>query len=75
MSEEPTGGSDRTLRRCLPGVAAVLVYAGTETQGAWGAVWYGLGGAATGPSCGTCGGRVWSKGYRTAVLVDLPAFC
>ena len=25
------------------------------------------------PSCGTCGGRVWSKGYRTAVLVDLPA--
>ena len=26
------------------------------------------------PSCGACGGRVWSKGFRTAVLVDLPAF-
>ncbi len=26
------------------------------------------------PCCGACGGRVWSKGYRTAVLVDLPAF-
>ena len=24
------------------------------------------------PSCGACGGRVWSKGYRTVVLVDLP---
>ena len=26
------------------------------------------------PACGVCGGRVWSKGSRTAVLVDLPAF-
>ena len=26
------------------------------------------------PTCGGCGGRVWSKGFRTAVLVDLPAF-
>ena len=26
------------------------------------------------PTCEGCGGRVWSKGYRTAVLVDLPAF-
>ena len=26
------------------------------------------------PVCETCGGQVWSKGYRTAVLVDLPAF-
>ena len=26
------------------------------------------------PTCLACGGRVWSKGYRTAVLVDLPAF-
>ena len=26
------------------------------------------------PRCGGCGGPVWSKGYRTAVLVDLPAF-
>ena len=26
------------------------------------------------PTCEACGGRVWSKGYRTAVLVDLPAF-
>ena len=26
------------------------------------------------PVCEGCGGRVWSKGYRTAVLVDLPAF-
>ena len=26
------------------------------------------------PMCGACGGRVWSKGYRSVVLVDLPAF-
>ena len=26
------------------------------------------------PSCGACGGRVCSEGFRTAVLVDLPAF-
>ena len=26
------------------------------------------------PSCEACGGRVWSKGYRSVVLVDLPAF-
>ena len=26
------------------------------------------------PVCYGCGGRVWSKGYRTVVLVDLPAF-
>ena len=26
------------------------------------------------PSCEGCGGSVWSKGYRTVVLVDLPAF-
>ena len=26
------------------------------------------------PSCGACGGSVWSKGYRSVVLVDLPAF-
>ena len=26
------------------------------------------------PVCEACGGRVWSKGYRTVVLVDLPAF-
>ena len=26
------------------------------------------------PMCEACGGPVWSKGYRTAVLVDLPAF-
>ena len=26
------------------------------------------------PVCDGCGGRVWSKGYRTAVLVDLAAF-
>ncbi len=26
------------------------------------------------PTCEDCGGGVWSKGYRTAVLVDLPAF-
>ena len=26
------------------------------------------------PPCGGCGGPVWSEGYRTAVLVDLPAF-
>ena len=26
------------------------------------------------PTCEGCGGRVWSEGYRTAVLVDLPAF-
>ena len=26
------------------------------------------------PTCEGCGGRVWSKGYRTALLVDLPAF-
>ena len=26
------------------------------------------------PVCGACGGSVWSKGYRTVVLVDLPAF-
>ena len=24
--------------------------------------------------CEACGGRVWSKGYRSVVLVDLPAF-
>ena len=28
----------------------------------------------TRPSCGACGGPVWSKGYRSVVLVDLPAF-
>ena len=26
------------------------------------------------PVCVACGGSVWSKGYRTVVLVDLPAF-
>ncbi|MDE2824743.1 MAG: ISL3 family transposase [Gemmatimonadota bacterium] len=26
------------------------------------------------PVCGECGGQVWSKGYRSVVLVDLPAF-
>ena len=26
------------------------------------------------PSCEGCGGSVWSKGYRSVVLVDLPAF-
>jgi len=26
------------------------------------------------PTCDACGGWVWSKGYRTVVLVDLPAF-
>ena len=26
------------------------------------------------PMCEACGGRVWSKGYRRVVLVDLPAF-
>ena len=26
------------------------------------------------PVCEGCGGRVWSEGYRTAVLVDLAAF-
>ena len=26
------------------------------------------------PVCVACGGPVWSKGYRTVVLVDLPAF-
>ena len=26
------------------------------------------------PSCEACGGPVWSKGERTVVLVDLPAF-
>ena len=26
------------------------------------------------PSCEACGGSVWSKGHRTVVLVDLPAF-
>ena len=26
------------------------------------------------PVCEVCGGPVWSKGYRTVVLVDLPAF-
>ena len=26
------------------------------------------------PVCEVCGGGVWSKGYRTVVLVDLPAF-
>ena len=26
------------------------------------------------PVCGACDGSVWSKGYRTVVLVDLPAF-
>ena len=26
------------------------------------------------PVCEACGGRVWSKGYRTVVLVGLPAF-
>ena len=26
------------------------------------------------PSCEACGGLVWSKGERTVVLVDLPAF-
>ena len=26
------------------------------------------------PFCESCGGSVWSKGYRSAVLVDLPAF-
>ena len=26
------------------------------------------------PLCVACGGPVWSKGHRTVVLVDLPAF-
>ncbi len=26
------------------------------------------------PVCESCGSRVWSKGYRSVVLVDLPAF-
>ena len=26
------------------------------------------------PLCVACGGSVWSKGYRSVVLVDLPAF-
>ena len=26
------------------------------------------------PACEVCGGRVWSRGYRSVVLVDLPAF-
>ena len=26
------------------------------------------------PSCEVCGGLVWSKGYRSVVLVDLPVF-
>ena len=26
------------------------------------------------PVCEGCGGSVWSKGYRSVVLVDLPAF-
>jgi hypothetical protein len=26
------------------------------------------------PMCEACGGSVWSKGYRSVVLVDLPAF-
>ena len=26
------------------------------------------------PVCGACGGSVWSKGERSVVLVDLPAF-
>ena len=26
------------------------------------------------PTCEACGGPVWSKGYRSVVLVDLPAF-
>ena len=26
------------------------------------------------PVCESCGGPVWSKGHRTVVLVDLPAF-
>ena len=26
------------------------------------------------PTCEGCGGPVWSKGYRSVVLVDLPAF-
>ncbi|WP_420612458.1 ISL3 family transposase [Candidatus Spongiisocius sp.] len=26
------------------------------------------------PTCDDCGSRLWSKGYRTVVLVDLPAF-
>ena len=26
------------------------------------------------PMCESCGGRVWSKGERLVVLVDLPAF-
>ena len=26
------------------------------------------------PVCEACGGGVWSKGYRSVVLVDLPAF-
>ena len=26
------------------------------------------------PLCEACGGPVWSKGHRTVVLVDLPAF-
>ena len=26
------------------------------------------------PVCVACGGSVWSKGYRSVVLVDLPAF-
>lgn len=35
------------LAPVLPVVAAVLVYVGTETRGAWGAAWPGLGGVAT----------------------------
>lgn len=31
----------------LPVVAALHVYAGTETPGAWAAAWYGLSGVAT----------------------------
>ena len=26
------------------------------------------------PSCEACGGRVWSEGYRSVVLVDLSVF-
>ena len=26
------------------------------------------------PTCAGCAGRVWSEGYRSVVLVDLPAF-
>ena len=26
------------------------------------------------PTCEGCGGPVWAKGYRSVVLVDLPAF-